>query len=116
MNRPSLVSQIRLRYFRPVIANPEGAVVHYGDCLIYECKICSCGLLSDLSVLSEPNAIYPRFSEESIEQSNMRNAIFNIGHSHPELLAPPAPMTEEELAEFYRNLNELLGKSGGESK
>ena len=56
------------RYKRAVMAHPEGAVVHHGDCSIYatEIQICTCGLHHDLMPLSEEdiNELYPKFYEE----------------------------------------------------
>lgn len=56
---------IKNRYFRSVIAYPEGAVVHYADCGIYSMNICTCGLLKDLVIDTENvESIYPKFWSE----------------------------------------------------
>ena len=36
------------RYFRDVMAFPEGAVVHDGDCRVFSYGVCTCGLLHTL--------------------------------------------------------------------
>lgn len=61
--------RIKARYFRPVIAHPEGAVVHHGDCNVYTQKICTCGLLHDLLPVMSAGEIYPKFDEEYNAQS-----------------------------------------------
>ena len=54
-------------YFRKVIAHPEGAVVHYGDCSIYnEPRICDCGLLRTLLAIEKPEQWYEKYDEEII--------------------------------------------------
>lgn len=54
------------RYKRKVVAHPEGAIVHDGDCRIYSViRICSCGLHHDLQIYpNEAGEIYPRYWEE----------------------------------------------------
>ena len=51
-------------YFRKVMAYPEGAVVHYGDCMSFNSGICDCGLLRTLSSMEDPDKWYPNFSNE----------------------------------------------------
>ncbi len=63
--------RIKNRYFRKVIAYPDGAVVHYGDCRIFGNNgICTCGLLLDLIPTKDPESIYPKFWEEWYKQEN----------------------------------------------
>ena len=47
MTRKEKITQ---RYKRKVMAHPEGAVVHHGDCSLYDddIEICNCGLHHDL--------------------------------------------------------------------
>ena len=62
-----IIVAIRARYFRVVIAHPEGAVVHHGDCNFFDhCHVCTCGLLHDLNYLGAEiaAAIYPTFWKE----------------------------------------------------
>lgn len=61
-------SKIYLRYYRPVKAHPDGAIVHHGDCEYYRVKICTCGLLHDLRVHGDGQKIYPFFDEQVAEQ------------------------------------------------
>jgi hypothetical protein len=59
--------RIKQRYFRKVMAYPEGAIVHHGDCMFFsEKKICTCGLHHDLSPLNEEitQRLYPDFFKE----------------------------------------------------
>ena len=63
MNKEDLPQSLQ-RYFREVIAHPEGAVVHYGDCNIYSNKVCDCGLLRVLVYLGDPTEWYENFHEE----------------------------------------------------
>lgn len=60
-------SELILRYFRKVIAHPDGAIVHHADCHIYSCiGICTCGLHHDLMPLDEDTVIklYPKVKDE----------------------------------------------------
>lgn len=58
--------QIKQRYFRKTIENPDGKIVHHGDCDIFNHQICTCGLLHDLISLPHELAdeMYPPFEEE----------------------------------------------------
>lgn len=65
------IDRIKDRYFRQVIAHPDGAVVHHGDCEIYCCGICTCGLLHDLQIVYETELmkeLYPKFWEDRNKQ------------------------------------------------
>jgi hypothetical protein len=62
-----MIAAIRARYFRVVIASPEGAIVHHGDCKFYDhSHVCTCGLLHDLNYLTADTAtaIYSPFWKE----------------------------------------------------
>jgi len=54
-------------YFRKVIAHPEEAVVHYGDCNVFDSNVCDCGLLRTLLSMKEPEKWYGNFHEEIIK-------------------------------------------------
>lgn len=56
------------RYFRPTISNPEGTIVHDGDCRFWDIRICTCGLLHYLLYLENPSEIYSKFDEEAFQQ------------------------------------------------
>lgn len=43
-----VIEAIKNRYFRKVIAYPKGIICHFGDCSIYHCYVCDCGLIRDL--------------------------------------------------------------------
>ena len=51
-------------YFRKTIANPEGNIVHYGDCSIFNSKVCDCGLLRNLMATEEPKEWYKDYWKE----------------------------------------------------
>ncbi len=67
------VDRIKARYFRKVMAFPEGGVVHFGDCMFYTpgC-VCNCGLHIDLMPLldKEIKELYSKYWEER-EKSNV---------------------------------------------
>jgi len=54
------------RYFRKVIAYPEGAVVHHGDCSIFPSEICDCGLLRTLMPIENSEKWYPKCWDEIV--------------------------------------------------
>jgi hypothetical protein len=62
------------RYFRKTKVHPEGSVEHHGDCDFINIRICTCGLLSDLSLLSPDRCdeIYPSFYLELNEYEKVR--------------------------------------------
>jgi hypothetical protein len=70
---------VRDRYFRPVIAFPEGHLCHHGDCdthramEIYKYAPCTCGLLHDLKMVESSivNKIYPKYNEDYGRQDAM---------------------------------------------
>ena len=66
-NMAGIKRKIGERYFRRVIAHPQGAIVHHGDCFIYsETHLCTCGLHHDLIILPDNiiEEIYPEFWHE----------------------------------------------------
>ena len=67
------------RYFRKVVAYPEGAIVHHGDCSFFNIDICTCGLLHDLRWYAgkhwdEIEKAYPNFSLESGRHESAKHA------------------------------------------
>ena len=66
----SIMLKIRERFSRPVMSNPEGAVVHHGDCRVFDIQICTCGLLHDLQPLTDGSALdlYPAYHNEGARQ------------------------------------------------
>lgn len=68
--------RIRDRYFRKTRAHPEGSVTHHGDCDFFSIKICTCGMLHDLS--GSPglaSSLYPLFSEEMEDYEEAREKL-----------------------------------------
>ena len=43
-----ITDDLKRRYFRKVIGYPKGVLCHFGDCTIYSCYVCDCGLIRDL--------------------------------------------------------------------
>lgn len=69
MSINKFVAKIVLRYKRSTISNPEGTIVHMGDCNIYKANNphCSCGLLHDLIGLADDEKaieLYPNYLED----------------------------------------------------
>jgi len=89
--------RIKDRYFRPVIAFPEGHLCHHGDCSIhraidiYGTAACTCGFLHDLRMVTESIKLklHPQYYDEMILEDG-----------------PPAKLTDEEKAERQRFMEE----------
>ncbi len=65
-------------WYRPVIAYPEGALVHDGDCDVYTPgAICTCGLLHALRRLSdtETQQWYPTWDKDIMGHLCALNAL-----------------------------------------
>jgi hypothetical protein len=68
--------RLKDRYFRPVIAYPDGHLTHHGNCEIhramdiYRYAFCSCGFLHDLDFIPESIALklWPTFYDEIAKQ------------------------------------------------
>jgi len=61
------ILRINNRYFRKVMAHPDGAIVHFGDCKFYSTSgVCTCGLIHDLMYLGRDIAksIYEKYDED----------------------------------------------------
>jgi hypothetical protein len=43
-----IIDDLKRRYFRKTIGYPKGILTHFGDCSIYGCYVCDCGLIRDL--------------------------------------------------------------------
>lgn len=70
---------IKRRYFREVIAHPEGAVTHHGDCHIYRIQICTCGLLHDLMVMpSVAEDLFSDYPEQLVRHDQAIEAVFQL--------------------------------------
>jgi hypothetical protein len=46
----------------------SGTARHDGDCWFWNIKICTCGLLHDMEVKTDPEKYYPDFYEEKVTQ------------------------------------------------
>lgn len=105
-HKERLVQRVKDRYFRKVIAHPEGAVVHFGDCWWYCCQICNCGLHADLIWINDHTAeeLYPKFWDEMAVSHMRRDQL-------QELPIPvPREPTPEEKAEMDKVFEEVFGK------
>lgn len=98
------IAALKERYFRKVIAYPEGAIVHFGDCWYYACQICSCGLHADLEWLPDDAAekLYPKFMDEHIISLERRAQLFDLPIPVPRVVTP-----EEEKA-MMDELNKIF--------
>lgn len=102
----SRLEQIRDRYFRAVIAHPEGHLVHFGDCEthrameMYKYAPCTCGLLHDLRYIDHSLAmkIFPNMEKDESKQEAMVP-----GHRY--WTGPPS---EEERAEMKAILDKTF--------
>jgi hypothetical protein len=76
----SLLNELYRRYFRKVIAFPDGTLTHHGDCathrafgVVYCCAPCTCGLLHDLRWLagSLTAKIYPNYWDDELRENGI---------------------------------------------
>jgi hypothetical protein len=93
--------ELKDRYFRPVIAFPEGHLTHHGHCHVhrslrmYGTAPCTCGFLHDLNSIPDSLALklYPPFHEEQLWIDPL----------------PEKPLSEEEMAKNVKLLHEIFG-------
>lgn len=92
------LEQIRDRYFRPVIAFPDGHLCHHADCSIhraievYGTAACTCGFLHDLRIVNESlkSKLHPAFYEELCLEDG-----------------PPKKQSPEEKEQLFQLLDKL---------
>jgi hypothetical protein len=108
---------ILARYHRPVIAYPDGAVVHHGDCQIFDTwGVCTCGLIHDLMWchFNVAEEIYPDYGKDRVkhEYSMYELMLLSIVSDNPiiEMVSSPvfpvdnpSATPETLLVEFIRN-------------
>lgn len=72
-----LENRIVQRYFRKLIAYPEGAVVHHVDCDFFSVFMCSCGLLADLRTDAPEKAseLFPAFAAQIVVHDATRTIL-----------------------------------------
>jgi hypothetical protein len=103
MGHGNEIQRIKDRYFRKVIAHPDGAIVHFGDCWWYACQICNCGLHSDLIwIQEEAEELYPKFWEENAISDARREQLYELPIPKIE------PLTEEEAKKAYAELMKIF--------
>lgn len=117
------------RYKREVMAHPDGAIVHHGDCDIYhDVGICTCGLHHDLLPMDEDDIkeLYPKLYEE---MANTTITEIVMREFHDKLLfqkchncsgtgctkcnevgmvkfKPPVPPTDEEVNKAIKDMEQ----------
>lgn len=84
----TLETRIHQRYFRKVMAHPEGAIVHHGDCEFFSVFMCSCGLLADLraDVPERASELFPAFASQLADHDATRT--FLLARHVPQHPAP----------------------------
>lgn len=117
----SVKDEIIRVFKRKVMAFPDGAVVHMGDCRIYDesLGICTCGLHHWLMQSGEGREIYPNFLEEKTNDAlifsllgDFKNDNLYIKEGEDFVLAKePEPVSEEKFNEM---INEMFKKKGNE--
>jgi hypothetical protein len=116
----SAVDRIRLRYFRRAMSSPRGRICHHGDCRVFVHKVCTCGLLHDLTALGDGEAVaglYPAYAEEDAAQHAVLGGLYpphdQISDARPEPLRPDlgvlaqgllGELGDAEIAELCRLL------------
>lgn len=97
------IEKIKHRYFRKVMAHPEGTICHDGDCHFWGSWICTCGLLHALMRIEDAPAIYPDYIDEAVKQDYRMDQIREL----PEPIIKE--VTPEEMAERTKLLEEVFG-------
>ena len=98
---------IHSRYFRKVIAYPEGAIVHHGDCWVFSTGVCTCGLLHDLLVIPKPERLYPRYLKE---QGKQWYALHILSELQSKGKLQQRPPTKAQDRQARKMMDELFGK------
>ena len=92
----------------PYRQNEKGHYIHDGDCYFWSYKICTCGLLHKLMVITvDTKKEYPNLNKELAEQDNVMDHLRN----NPAI--PIVPMTEEEQQKTMDFLKEQFGFNDG---
>ena len=115
--------RLKDRYFRPVIAYPDGYLTHHGDCdihrslMIYGTAPCTCGFLHDLQALpgSIADKLYPERwhdlgkqegREEDAEGEEVRKIL--VENLFGKVVSMPEELSEEEENAI---IEEIFGKN-----
>jgi len=91
------------RYFRQVMAFPEGAVVHDGDCKHFSFGICTCGLLHQLMLMTERMKYYSKFYDDLCEQDHV---LEHLQDTPPPPMPPP--LSDEEVEAHMEMLKSIF--------
>ena len=108
--------EIIIRYKRKVMAHPDGAVVHNGDCGIYDASlgVCTCGLHHML--LSAPSEVveelYPQYIEEKCNDGFINYLLqeFESGNLYVKdkdefvKVERPIPISKEEVDKLIEEI------------
>lgn len=107
--------RIKERYFRKVMAYPEGKVVHHGDCSLFDAEmgVCDCGLHHDLMPMrsEDIHEIYPEFFTEMSNAGIIRRLIrmYENGELYEadgieyKRIIEPRRLTDQEIMELFKN-------------
>ena len=121
----SIKEEIIRTYKRAVISCPEGAVVHMGDCNLYNTHlgVCTCGLHHWLWQGGEEvrRELYPKFMDEIREVCNKGFVEyllqeFELGNLYTKdkdefiKVEKPEPMSDKELDEVIDKIREIFEK------
>ncbi len=105
----SMKDQIIRVYKRKVMAHPEGAVVHMGDCHIYNSYlgVCTCGLHHWLMQAGEEvvQEVYPNLNQEETQEVFIEyllqefelNKLYVKEDGKFNKVEKPEPLSEEEV-------------------
>jgi len=118
----SVKDEIIRVFKREVIAYPEGAVVHMGDCNIYNAHlgICTCGLHHWLMQAEEGTIeeLYPEFMNEKCNDGFVEYLLqeFQLNNLYVKekeefvLVEEPEPISDEEFNNFIDKLRKKGSK------
>lgn len=96
---------IKSRFFRKVMAYPEGAIVHHAYCEIFRVDICTCGLLHDLLSNDNIEKLYPEYYKERNKQEYITEWLMHNKKEIPE----PRVLSEEEKEQCEKLLCKTFG-------
>lgn len=91
------IDLIKKRYFREIISNPDGEVVHDGDCSFFSVEVCDCGLLSMLRRYEDVWNYFPELVSQLLTHEKRINQLLNIENEDENI----EEVTDEELENLF---------------